>query len=60
MVSGETFTKKMQKRQIDLDVSNKELREVVGWSYQTHKRRLEKPDSITLGEAWKISNYLNF
>lgn len=60
MESAERFIKTMRHRQLDLDVTDKELREVVGWSYNTHKRRLENPDQITLGEAWKISNYLQF
>lgn len=57
--TGEQYLKEIRKRQIDLGVTNKELREVVGWSESTQRRRYAAPDEITLGEAYIIDNYLS-
>lgn len=57
--SGEQFLKTIKKRQIDLCVTNRELREAVGWSESTQRRRYQTPDEITLGEAYIIANYLS-
>lgn len=60
MDTGTEFLIKVRKRQIDLYVSDKELRRVVGWSESTQRRRYKNPDQITLGEAERITNYLRF
>jgi hypothetical protein len=44
---------------LDLSVSDKELRRVVGWSVNTQRRRYAEPDKITQGERFKIDTYLN-
>ena len=60
MDSGEKFINTMRKRQIDLEVTDRNIRDLVGWSYQTQQRRYKNPDTIKLGEARKIANYLGF
>lgn len=58
-MNGEQFLKEVRKRQIDIGVTDREIRRVVGWSESTQRRRFKEPDNITLGEAYALENYLN-
>ena len=57
-MTGSKYLKLVRQKQIELDVSDKELRRIVGWSESTMRRRYKTPDAITLGEAYKINQYL--
>lgn len=59
MQQPQDFLKAVRKRQIDLNVSDKELRRVVGWSERTQRRRYINPDEIKLGEAVRLATYLD-
>lgn len=47
------------KGMINLEVSENKIAEVAGWSRRTFLSRWKNPETITLGEAEKITAYLN-
>lgn len=47
------------KAKVNLEVSDDQLCDVVGWSRRTFLTRLKQPEMISLGELEKIAAYLN-
>lgn len=47
------------KAMVNLEVTDEQLANIVGWSRRTFVSRWNKPDTISLGELEKITAYLN-
>ena len=58
MVSPYVFVSELLKYQFLTGASDADIRRVAGWSESTMRRRLKKPETITLGEAHDISSFL--
>ncbi len=53
------FIAEVRKHQMLTGATDTEIRNAAGWSYSTMQRRFRHPESITLGEAYKIKSFLN-
>lgn len=54
------FVSEVLKHQFLTGATDADIRRVTGWSQSTMRRRFNNPETITLGEAQAILNYLNF
>lgn len=58
-VSPYVFVSELLKYQFLTGASDADIRRVAGWSESTMRRRLNKPETITLGEANELAHYFN-
>ena len=59
-MSPHVFLSEVLKHQFLTGATDADIRRVTGWSQSTMRRRFNNPETITLGEAHAILNYLNF
>lgn len=60
MFRPDVFVSETLKYQFLTGATDADIRRVTGWSPSTMRRRFNNPETITLGEAQAIVNYLNF
>lgn len=50
---------KIRQKQTELEVTDKDLMRITGWSRSTFRRRIAQPGSMTVDELLSIFGYLN-
>lgn len=57
-MNARTILGEIRKRQTEVEANDKDLIRITGWSRSTYRRRVNNPETITLGELIEICNYL--
>ena len=57
-MNARTILGEIRKRQTEVEANDKDLIRITGWSSSTYRRRVNNPETITLGELIEICNYL--